>query len=1345
MLLFNPFLRKEVSEKLQMKRTILLFSILLLFFDIHANIYFKHIGKSEGLPQISVVSICQDELGRMWFGTLEGLCSYDGNTIVTYKSSDNEKENFLGNEVHNLISDQNGSIFFTSDNALIRYDIRNERFTYLRQRVNTLYAQGHEVWAAVRDSVFKWNRQTENLDFIYRMPSNLRISEICCDPNNCLWVGTTSGLYRIDNIKKPSPVCVIPGVHIHSLYRDSKARMWAAAYRKGMYKIENGVSRKYTIENDFALSNNDVRCFVEDNDGSIWIGTFNGLNRIDTLNNVVYYKKDTQPGSLHHSSVFSLYKDRQGTVWIGTYYGGVHFFNPKIDCFRHYAADASRNDCLSFFFVGNMAEDKNGDVWICTEGGGLNYLNRSTGLFTHYLTNEKSEKYAFHNLKSIAYDEKRNCLYVGTHKQGGFRFNIATRSVDFCDDLNKTGSIISHLLLSGDSLLYISEKGLLVKDLTNNIISPLYPEINELKKPATTFCIDSEQFLWVAQYDQLLRINMRNPSDRSVYKYDQNGLKRFYILKIVEAADGSLFLGTNGAGLFKLDIQTKRFSQCRDLGIQYCYDLLLTPGNNLAISNEKGLLLYQPGNKALKMIDTENQLHLAAINEGCGLLLCRDGEIFAGGTSGMSSFNAKALLSAVSSYNIYLSSMKVNDQLINRDDHPEILEAALPFVSQVTLNYDENNISLSVGSNSYIDNAHRKIYEYKLSGLNNEWSTTTNNSIVFTNLDPGSYKLIVREKLQNPHDEIHTLELPIIIRSPWWSTWYAWLLYAATAFLIAFNLFNSWKTKMQLRSSLAQEKIEKEKNEELTQAKIQFFTNISHEFRTPLTLIISQLESLLHANSPSPYMRTRLQKIYRSTFQFRELISELLDFNKMERSTLSLHVSHADIVPYLKDIHNDFLDQAQYQNIRFTFHSDVPGIKCWFDMRQLKRVFSNLLSNAFKHTPGNGTIGMYVTEQPDTIEIKVTDSGEGIPEHALPYIFDRFYQLNPAHSSPGSGIGLALSKGIVEMHYGELSVNSSLHYGSVFTVVLPKQNPFGNDQAVLLNGEEELRPAVCAEGFADEEGICAEADSLDAVRRDEIVQNKDCVLIVEDNEELLQILISLLSPVYRVIIAMDGKEGLEKAAEEYPDLILSDIMMPKMTGTEMCAKIKNNFDLCHTPVILLTALTSDNKKMEGLQCGADDYIEKPFHNQLLLGRIANLIRNRKLLKNKFSIQPADDPVICNEIQTLALNPIDAKFLARLEEIIKENLSDSEFDVNRLAKELAVSRSSLYNKLKALSCMTPNEFILNVRLKQASLLLKNNPELQITEIAYQTGFNSLRYFRHCFKSAFNMTPQDYRAK
>lgn len=1296
-----------------------------------ANIYFKHLGKSDGLSQISVMSISQDELGRMWFGTFEGLNCWDGTTMTVYSPSEEPDGVFTGGGVFDLVCDKRGSVFFISSNRLVRYDLQNERFIKELSHASCIHSGKNEVWAASRDSLFRWDISRKKFLFSYRMPQGQSITCIGTDASNRLWIGTQTGLFCSSNLQKISPVCVIPHANICSLYGDNRNRMWAAAFRKGMYVVENAAdNQSFTVRSDIKLSSDDVRCFVEDEEGCIWAGTFDGLNKIDLQGNVARYAKDTKPGSLTHSSIFSLYKDRQGTIWIGTYYGGVNYFNPQTDIFRHYASDKRRNDCLSFAYVGNMVEDKRGDLWICTEGGGLNRLDRKSGLFSYYLDGHIPAGEVFSNLKCIEYDKNQDCLYIGTHKQGYLRFDIPANKVTHYPELHNQS--INEIMLKGDTLFLLSpDKGLYISLKDGKGLQRLFRSERDTHWGGITMLVDSRNDLWVSQFSRVLRINLDHPERKAIYNYGENGLGMFQVTKMAEGNDGAVYLATYGSGLYRFNEAGGCFDRCPIGSIRYCYNLLNTPKGYLVLSNEQGLLLYHPQTGEKRFIDMERQLHLSALNEGCGILRCRDGEMFVGGADGMSSFSLLKFQRSQSDYRLYFSSLAVNEQQVSVHTSDGILPVAFPFVKEIRLAYNKNNILITFASDNYVS---KHLYEYRLG--EEQWNAAVDNRIKYTNLPPGNHELQVRERAEGtPGKTLLPITLNIIVERAWWTTWWAWSIYVLLVSAVVWLILRNWQTKLRLRASLVQEKMEKEKNKELVESKLQFFANISHEFRTPLTLMISQIEALLQTPALSPYIRTRLQKIYKSTYQFRELISELLDFRKMERGKQTLHLHTSDMVPFLKQIHEEFVSQARLQEIEFVLAVPEGSLLCQCDDRQLRKVFTNLLSNAFKHTPKGGKVELVLEELADAVKVKVIDNGEGIPQEALPYIFDRFYQVDSLSSAPaGSGIGLALAKGIIDLHHGTIDVQSALGYGSIFTVTLPKGHP---DEA------EMQAEAVAAEGVSPYPSVEPDADAGGQAVEAGTSGEKMCVLIVEDNEELLQMLISLLSPLYRVVIAMNGKEGLARAKDEHPDLILSDVMMPIMSGTEMCTLLKNDFDLCHIPIILLTALGADNNKLEGWQCGADDYIEKPFSNRLLLGRIANILRNRKLLQQKFGKGMTTDSADDVDIQALAFSPIDTQFLTKLKEVVENHLSDPDFDVNVLAQELAVSRSSLYNKLKALSSMTPNELILNARLKRAVEMLKTNPQMQITEIAFQNGFSSLRYFRHCFKTHFNCTPQEYR--
>lgn len=1325
-----------------MKRYILLVLILCFVQGISSKIYFRNLGTSDGLSQLSVMSIAQDELGRMWFGTMEGLNCYDGDHIVSYKPS--AEYPFLGNQVFNIVSDRKGSLFFTSDGMLVRYDMYADKFLNLnRKGVTALIACENNVWMTSSDSVFMWNSERQEFGFVYAHSSLPAIKTLCVGGDNRLWIGTKNGLYRVEDYKQ-APECIISEGAIRSVFQDSQKNIWVAMLKNGAYRIPSvgGVPEQLTVGKE-ALSDNDVRSFIEDGQGNMWIATFTGLNKLDKQGRFSYYKEDVLPGSLQHSSVFSLYRDMQGTIWLGTYYGGVHYFNPDTDFFMHYARGVKRDDCLSFSFIGKMVEDKHGNVWIFTGGGGLDRLNRKTGKFTHYLSDGTSGTIPFNSLMCIAYDEVHDRVYVGTYSKGLFSVDISSEKINHFRDFANYGSSLIHLEIHGTLLYMLTTKGMFTMDTNTGEIRRTLTQ-KEFMLQGNTFTVDSHNCLWMAQTNQLLRIDLNNPREVRRFPYEKNGLGRFPISRIVEDKKGDIYLGTIGSGLFRYDKKKDTFINytAEDGWLQsnYCYDIALYEDDYLIVSGEKGITVLDPQKKLVKTVSIENKLFLSALNEGSGILVCRDGNVFVSGVDGMTSFMGSRLFESFPSYNIYFSSLSVNNQSV-RIDTSGILQTALPFTSRIDLDHNENNIVVTFASNNYIPNLQQQIYEYKLEGFDKDWIMAVDKKIVYTNLSPGHYVLALREQ------QGYSTQLQIVIHSPWYATWIAYLGYILIVLFVVYILIRNKRAKMRLQYSLEVEKMEKEKNEEVTQAKLQFFANISHEFRTPLTLIMSQLEMLLQHKGHSLFVYTRLLKIYKSTFQLRELISELLDFRKFERGGIRLKVSCMDIIPFLRTIYADFQELASSQNIHFAFVAQEEAVECWFDAKQLRKVFSNLLSNAFKYTDEGGRIDIIIERKEESVEVRIMDTGQGINKEDINRIFDRFYQAdNATLKEPGTGIGLALAKGIVELHHGNISVQSALEYGSIFIVTLPLGNVFGKDKnVVLIEVEEQLQriqPFSMHQIEKVKETLSEELPDEPVVPLDE--NGTVRILIVEDNEELLQILSDLLSPYYRVSIALNGKDGLEKAMEEQPDLILSDVMMPIMSGTEMCAKIKSSFELCHIPVILLTALTAEDKELNGLQHGADDYIGKPFSNKVLLGRIANILRNRNLLRKKFS-SLSDEKEKDNEAQEIGLTAIDKKFLNQLEKVVEEHLLDAEFDINMLAKQMGVSRTSLYNKIKALSNMTPGEFSLKVKLNRAADMLKNQPELQITEIAYQVGFSSLRYFRHCFKAQFNQTPQEYRKR
>ena len=720
------------------------------------------------------------------------------------------------------------------------------------------------------------------------------------------------------------------------------------------------------------------------------------------------------------------------------------------------------------------------------------------------------------------------------------------------------------------------------------------------------------------------------------------------------------------------------------------------------------------------------------------MYLDKNGTLFISGTNGLALFQKQSLYALPSKSLLNFDKLFIFNEEICPNDQSGILTDILAKTSDIYLSYKQNNITVEFASFNY-NNDRNRLFEYRLEGFDKAWTQTTGTTITYTNLPPGEYILRARPLAgkENLDEEVH---LNIHVSAPFYATVWAYFFYllCLLGVMIAFIRFKT--RQAALKSSLEFERKEKERIEELNQVKLRFFTNISHEFRTPLTLILGQIEVLMQMDLGTT-IYNRILRIYKNAWHMRNLISELLDFRKQEQGYLKLKVEEQNLVTFTRQIYMCFYEYAQKKEITYRFDNVEETISVWFDSKQLQKVIFNLLSNAFKYTPNKGSIRVEVRMLASQAIVSVCDTGVGIPEEHISKIFERFYQTDNSSSfTLGTGIGLALAKGIMNMHHGKIDVESTVGKGTKFTLSLPLGNRhFSDEEMATVESRESVIISEAVPMLPFEQIMDVEEEKT-KVQENIKEEDKPIILLVDDNEELLSMLEDLFLPIYKVYIAHDGREGLEMARQIQPDLIISDVMMPEMSGKELCYKIKTNVELSHISVILLTAQTSVEYVVEGLMFGADDYVTKPFNVNVLIARCNNLIKNKKRLIAHYAGKTITESPV-----TEAINERDKELLAKCVNIIKENFENPAFDVTALASELCVGRSKLYMQFKQMTGLTPNEFILKIKLNEAMSLLKNHPELNISEISIRLGFSSPRYFSKSFKAFFGVAPQTVRSR
>lgn len=1306
--------------------------------------YFEHLNITDGLSHYSVNSIYQDEHGLIWIGTRDGLNRYDGNKVTVYKQINDDSTALFGNNVSAICGDKNGHLFVRCKSGLLAFDLKTEIFKTIRKRNVTAISYGKEnLWFCSSDSVFSYNPSSESelkLHLCLPKDNQARISSILETSDRLLYVATnTSGLLVFDKFKKVVRRWDIN--EIVNLYEDSKRNVWICTRFNGLFKINYAgsiINYQHNPNNPESIPNNFVRTICEDNLGDYWIGFDNGLCKLTTENGIFsLYKFEKQNANgLSNSAVWSIMNDSQGTIWIGTYYGGINLFNPKFSVFNYYGSYNRPFNSLSSMIVERIIEESSGNLWVGTDGGGINYYDKKNKLFKSYIVPTENTNKSNNTVKSLCLDEKRGNLWIGTHLGGIYKFNIKTRQfLPFKrNPLNPNYSVnydVREMVLRNDTLYLAIKNAIGIIDLRTESFTTLgFNDPGLIKQDVSDLFIDSKNRLWFVFTNQVYSFDLFT---RKLSKYDmQNNVLIFF-----EDSKKRLWAGTDGDGMYLLNEKTQKLERNLKfnslLPSKYIIDFKESRGGYFYISTNAGLVIVDNELQNTQILNNKKGFPLEALNEN-SLLITNKNEVFAGGINGMVSFQEKNLNIPRADYMVNITDIKVNNKSVVPGES-SIIKQSYSYLKEIILKPQHTVITISFSTTNYI-NVLKTDVQYQLVGFDKEWiDADFQQSITYTNLNPGKYTLKLRGKTPTGAGLLPEREVSITVLPPFYKTTLAYIIYFLLISVISYYLVRFYKSKIQLTTSLEFEKREKIHIEELNQSKLRFFTNISHEFRTPLTLIINQVEVLLQLGNIPQNIYSRLLNVMRNANLMKKLISELLDFRKYEQGFMELKVSENELVPFLNRIFLSFRELAQSKGIIYTFEYKHANTKLWFDENQMEKVFYNLLANAFKFTPSGGTITLQVVEIDLHVIISVNDTGVGIDKKSLEQIFDRFFQAENSSldwtTRQGSGIGLALTKGIVNLHGGEIKVESELNVGSKFHVkMLFGNHHFSTEQ--LVSAQNKDLECIAEMTPPDNEFIQHILESQKAVNAE-----NSSILIIEDNEELLQLLSGIFQPIYNVITATDGLEGLEKATEMQPDIILSDIMMPRMSGVEMCSKLKLNFETSHIPVVLLTAQTATDFMVQGLLTGADDYIVKPFNLKVLVTRCNNLVNSRKLLQRKFALQTDFEP------QMIATNSIDQQLLEKATAIVEKNIDNPDFDINTFASEMCLSRTNLFNKLKGVTGQTPNDFIFNMRLKKSVYYLANFKDLPIADIAVRVSFTSTSHYIKKFHELFGVTPSKYR--
>lgn len=1322
----------------------------------------------QGLSCNYVVSIAQDKYGFLWFATEEGLNRFDGNSFFTYYKQ-RDRKGISSSELNCVIDDAKEPVVWigTKNDGLNSFNYQTEEWhsykhdgknpssiatndiTHITPSANgklwiTTYWKGVELFDPETKRFVHFDKNR-----VKGLPDNQLWCVLDLGNGNLLVGHVKSGLSIIDtqrltarNFKhNDQDIFSISGNEVICLYRDKKGTIWIGT-NVGI-DIYDPLSQRFLHVADQTIKNHRIFDFCELPDGNMLVATEQmGIAVLDVANksftastqiSCSFISEGFSDFNLTGNSVRSLLLDKYNNVWAGFYGSGINFLTQSVAPFSTIRAGVpDQLERLTEKSVMGLAFDKKGQLWVGTDGKGLNVFSPERKRLATY-------EHEGGSIVTAATRDSYGNLWFGSFYQGatvkmaggGFRKVLPNAHEDvrcfYEDDKQQMWIGTSH------GIYVVDIKRMKVVNnyhLGNDMVRAICMDAREGTEKGTQ-CPPRHR-VWVGYFD--IGIEVFSPQMKRIKSFNSTKGEKEYIPSnavnhLMRDSQGRIWAATNeGAICFDVKHQDRHviYDQRQGMSNIHVRAIIEDEMHNIWMSTNRGISCLKSG-QAGRFINFNEKDNVVKANFNDGSVArSEQGIIYFGSAQGLCSFLPRRVLSVNRAPKTIITSLR----LIRGIEQPDSV-INLAMRNHISLAYDENSFSVNFTVQNFAMENYVE-YSYKLSGLQDDWITAQNGTITLRDIPPGTYQLQVRTRLHNQPWSSEIAEFTITVRPPFWLSWWAKLCYTLFVLAIVYLALRTYQRHLRLKFQLKAEKVNHEKEQKLNEERLRFFTNITHELRTPLTLILGPLDDISHSSDITKAVKHKLAVIHQSAVRLNELITQILEFRKTETDNRRLCVVKANVVDAVHEVSLKYEELARKPDVAIRFVAPENPILMYIDKEVIAIILDNLVSNAIKYTD-QGNIDISVERRRSgerhLVDITVSDTGHGISAKALPHIFDRYYQENGTHQASGTGIGLSLVKKLVTLHHGEVKAESNLEQGTSFIVTLDENEIYPE----ALRGDENAS--------AKSQGNDAASDVLNSEEAVLSVENgKLLLLVVEDNREILDYVAESFIDEFDVLKAGDGREGLALALDKVPDVIISDVMMPNMDGNAMCRALKKDVRTSHIPIILLTAKDSFEAKEKGYDSGADSYITKPFTHKLLRSRILNLLQQRR--RDKMLIQESKETNLAQKKEQLreALNKVDQEFFDKLNKLIEENIS-GDVDVNLIASNLAVSTSTLYRKMKALTGISTNEYIRKYKMQYAEHLLLEG-KYSISEISFMVGMNSVAYFRRCFKAEYGEIPSEY---